>query len=289
MNGNSNNTSNSSKVLYHDLGDRTYSAMTKFELAAFTSIAINVFRLDSNSSIFGIKFKDLNERFLECGFSIFALGLGVNYLLRYLDEGKVFSLLSQNLVSAKEQVEALVEDIQSALAANSHIGSMKTFESSLSQAVETISGYSGANIGPSVKRLDKWAEDRLQEIDDASTGRKTFNLSTAGEEPEMRISEMLDKIEDEIKAVKTGCLTLEGASRTLEYIPPVFTSISKNISEITPKIETLENFLKSIKVEIADKDIRPKYASFRIITFMIVVPIALWFGVIGTLVYAIYS
>lgn len=286
---------------YNDLNDKTYAANTKFELAALASIAVSYFDLACGSSLLGLRFEGLNERLVEAAFFMISSGLGLNYYLRFRDEGKALSLVEKNLSEIKNRVNEAIREIQKSLKVEEVIQSAEREILSLDGLLEAMSDLGEPNLDTRIEMLNIHLKSHVEE---GLRAERLMNL-TAEEDPsglaasdasvyKSNSTMELVSAKNELDGFKSSIQEFRAQIRNLDsWTKKTYAQIDavKNINllpgEVEKLLEPINLKLNEFSPDIIGKEVRPKFAKFRIVFFSMLWPAALFVFVCAAFLWAL--
>ena len=292
------------RVKYNDLQDVTYAANTKFELVALTSVAVSYLDLACNSSIFGLRFEALNERYIEVGFVFAALALGVNYWLRYLDEGKILSNIERDLEDLKNKLSTSISDISESFENQNVVEIVQKNTDELKHLISSIDTVANKEILNLSKTAEKFnlaivkydkSQKKANNLQNMPADLDPHGLAVADASIyESEASMHKEEFEGIVRELKQETRSIHSLSGKLKAS---LLKIQKNRKSLQPVLEQpkrleaqlneLSDQLDTISTDLVKTEIKPARAKLRIVLFMMIWPWMLAFFVVASFIYAL--
>ena len=292
-----------SRLKYNDLQDVTYSANTKFELVALTSVAVSYLDLACDSSIFGLRFEALNERFIEIGFLVASLALGLNYWLRYLDEGKVFSNIEQDLEDLKIRINTTLSEIKNAVVSQ---GTIDVFSSNLDvlhDLLNSIQSFEIPSLTDFSKELNasilgfKKQEEKIRELQNrpleldphgtAAADSSVYESSAAMYKEDAKSK--VEKLKEEVEKLELLNYEIDNFFGQIKEKNGLLDQVFGLPDKLGDQLDILLKRLNIVSTTLVDNEVKPAKAKIRITIFMLIWPWVLGALVILSFVYAFFT
>lgn len=300
---NDSQVSTATRFSYNDLQKETYAANTKYELVGLTSVAVSYLDLGCDSSIFGLRFEQLNERFIETVFFVVALSLGANYWLRYLDEGKVFSNIEKDLRGLKERIKATMDEISNTVRTQSVVSDvqsnferLKNIISTFNERTTPLPSDASVKLSNAIMGFKK-EKEKLNNLRSLTMDEDPHGLAVADSaihETQSSIyqqdaKKIVEQLEHELEKTsslnenfKSILIKNQENERKLEEIYDLPSTLSGQLNVLSERLDKIANTL-------IESDVRPAKAKIRIAVFMLVWPWALAVLIVCSYGYALWT
>jgi len=122
-----------------DFSKEARAVQFKFVSVGLISLFVSIFKIDKNSSFFGVAVKNLNERLIEFGFFGIASLLGILYLWRLWEERDVFFKIDEKIRLLSEYARSEVPTIKRSIGDITIF--IADFEKKSREIFETLASY----------------------------------------------------------------------------------------------------------------------------------------------------